>query len=169
METTLLRELQRLQRLSVSELQAEWSKLYNGEPCRSRNRTYLVKRLCWRIQEMRHGGLSSRARARLDELAPDTFVRARVRTRANVAAVGASPAEVETPPPRRRDPRLPPVGSVISKSYKGVELQATVREDGIEFEGRMFASLTAVAKHVTGCRSINGRLFWNLVARKRKS
>ena len=42
-----------------------------------------------------------------------------------------------------------------------------VRDDGLEFDGVMFPSLTAVAKHVTGCRSINGRLFWGLSKRKR--
>ncbi len=169
METTLLRELQRIQRLSVSELQAEWSRLYGGEPCRSRNRTYLVKRLCWKLQELRHGGLTDHARARIGELAPRSFTRDRTPREALDAATVANQQKADPVSGPKRDPRLPTPGSVIRKVYKGSELRVTIRDDGVEFEGRVFSSLTAVAKHVTGCRSINGRLFWNLVARKRKS
>jgi len=165
METTLLRELHRIQRLSVSELQVEWSKLYNGEACRSRNRTFLVKRLCWRVQELRHGGLSDRARDRIDELAPDSFTRARTPREALDAAVAANPPK-STPVPKR-DPRLPTPGTVITKQYKGRELRVMVREDGLELDGHMYGSATAMAKAVTGSRSINGWLFLGITKRRR--
>ncbi len=163
----MLSEINRLRQMSVGELQVRWRELY-GEDCRSRNREYLWRRLAFRTQELAHGGLSAHAKAKIADLGAQEFVRARISTSAPTATDAASSSPERTDRPVR-DLRLPPVGSVISKNYKGVELQATVRDDGIEFQGRMFSSLTAVAKHVTGCRSINGRLFWNLVARKRKS
>ena len=67
----------------------------------------------------------------------------------------------------QRDPRLPSPGTVITKSYKSQELRVVVREDGIEFDGAMYQSLTALAKYVTGSTSINGKLFFGLTQRKR--
>ena len=58
-------------------------------------------------------------------------------------------------------------GTVISKQYKGRELRVTVRDDGFELEGQMYPSATALAKAITGSRSINGNLFLGLSKRKR--
>ncbi len=160
MDTSILGRINALRQMTVAELRVEWERLY-GEPTRSRNKQFLYRRLAWRIQELAHGGLSDRARERLEELAPDGFVRART---PNVAASVGNPA---TPAVPHRDPRLPSPGTVITKQYKGRELRVVVCDDGVEFDGAMHPSLTALAKHVTGCRSINGRLFWGLSKRKR--
>ncbi len=168
MGTTLLRELHRIQRLSVSELQAEWSRLNNGEACRSRNRSYLVKRLCWRVQELRHGGLSDRARARIDELCPDTFTRTRTpREALDAATVANQPKPADPVSGPKRDPRLPVPGSVLTRQYHGREIRVFTLDDGFEWNGQHFSSLSAVARAVTGSRW-NGRLFWGLTERKRK-
>ncbi len=166
METTLLRELQRIQRLSVNELQAEWSKLYDGEACRSRNRTYLVKRLCWRVQELRHGGIGDRARARIDELAPDTFTRASTPREALDAATVANQPKADPVSGPKRDPRLPAPGTVTSRTYRGRELRLLVLDDGFELDGVHYRSLSEAARAITGSRW-NGRLFWGLTERKR--
>lgn len=167
--TTLLRELQRIQRLSVNELRLEWSKLFDGEPCRSRNRSFLVKRLCWRTQELRHGGLSDRAKIRIAELATDTWARSRTPREALQDATAANVKSIteETLRPKR-DPRLPSPGTVITRQYKGRELRLTVHEDHFELDGQSFGSLSEAARHVTGSRW-NGRLFWGLTQRRRKS
>ena len=145
--------------MSVGDLQAEWLKLC-GEPVRSTNREHLFRRLAWRTQELALGGLSDRAEQRIRELAPKDIAPTRTPSQAVLDPV-------EPPERRVRDPRQPSPGTVISKTYKGAELRVTVRNDGYEYDSAMFASLTAVAKHVTGCRSINGRLFWGLTTRKR--
>ncbi len=169
MEKTLLRELHRIQRLSVSELQIEWSTLHNGEECRSRNRAYLVKRLCWRVQELAHGGLSAHAKEKIDQLAPDIFARTRTPREALDAAVAANQrAVVETDSRSRRDPRLPSPGSVLTRQYHGREIRVLTLDDGFEWNGQHFRSLSAVARAVTGAKW-NGRLFFNLTTRKRKS
>ncbi len=158
MDLSITGQIAALRRMTVGELREQWQRLYD-EPTRSRNKDYLWKRLAWRVQELAHGGLSDRAKQRIEELAPDGFVRART---PNVAPPAADP-ERRAP----RDPRLPSPGTVITKQYKGRELRVVVRDDGVEFDGAMHPSMTALAKHVTGCRSINGRLFWGLSKRKR--
>ena len=162
METSVIRQIQRLRQMSVGELQIEWQKLC-GEPTRSRNRDYLWKRLAWRVQELAHGGLSERAHQRIDELSPDAFVR--VRTPAQCAHE-ADPAPEQKPPRPVRDPRLPAPGTVIVKQYKGQELRLVAHDDHFELDGHSFRSLSEAARHVTGARW-NGWLFWGLKERKR--
>ncbi len=167
MEKTVLGEINRLRRMTVSELHAEWLRL-NGEPTRSRNREYLFRRLAWRVQEIAHGGLSDHAKARLEELATDTFTHSRTPREALEAATVANVQPVATPHARsNRDTRLPSPGTVIVKNYKGRELRLVVHEDHFELDGQSYRSLSEAARHVTGSRW-NGPLFWGLTQRSRK-
>lgn len=162
MASSMLAEISRLRKMSVAELRVKWRELH-GEESRSRNRDFLWRRLSWRLQELAHGGLSDRAKQRIDELGADTFLRART---PNVGAHVADPGP--EPKPRRpaRDPRLPAPGSVIVKRYKLTELRLVVRDDHFELDGHSFRSLSEAARHVTGSRW-NGWLFWGLTERKR--
>ena len=162
MESSVIRQIHRLRQMTVGELRLEWMKLYS-ESTRSRNRDYLWKRLAWRVQELRYGGLSDAARARIDELAADGFARSRT----PAWAVPEADPGTAAPKKPRRDPRLPSPGTVISRQYKGRELRVVVREDGLELDGTMYGSATALAKAVTGSKSINGWLFLGLTKRKR--
>ena len=162
MEKTVLGEINRLRQMNVTELRCEWERL-NGEPTRSRNKDYLYRRLAWRVQELQHGGLSRTARDRIDELAPTSFTHTRT-----PQLQPDAPRAPETLPRTHRDPRLPSPGTVITKQYKGRELRLTVHDDHFELDGQSFRSLSEAARHVTGSRW-NGRLFWGLTERKRKS
>lgn len=63
--------------------------------------------------------------------------------------------------PSVRDPRLPEVGSVIQRTYKGRNYTVTVLEDGFEYEGQRYGSLSKVAKLITN-QSVNGFVWWQL-------
>jgi hypothetical protein len=145
-------ELAALERMTTSQLADKYLELY-GEPTRSRNKDYLRKRLAWRVQELAEGGLSERALERIKELGDQLPERWRMRT--------ASPAPAVTPPPRAIDPRLPPPGSVITRTYRGTAHSLVVKDDGFEYDGRHFASLSAIARHITGT-AWNGHLFFGL-------
>ncbi len=161
MDTSMLGRINALRRMTVAELRGEWLRLF-GESTPSRNKQFLYRRLAWRIQELRYGGLSDHAQSRIDELAPSGFTRARTPQPPQDAH-----ERVEMARRLQRDPRLPSPGTVITKSYKGRELRVVVRDDGVEFDGGMYPSLTALAKYVTGSTSINGKLFFGLTRRKR--
>ncbi|MFC1476200.1 DUF2924 domain-containing protein, partial [Candidatus Zixiibacteriota bacterium] len=65
------------------------------------------------------------------------------------------------------DPRLPKVGTTITKKYKGKTFNVRVLEKGFEYNGQVFRSLSGIAKHVTG--SIwNGYGFFNLLGKGSK-
>jgi hypothetical protein len=102
--------------------------------------------------------LSPRALAKIEELAP----LAPVRWRPDMTATGAP---IRT---RTRDPRLPLPGSVLVRAHKGTEHQVTVLADGFDYLGQCHASLSHIARLITGT-PWNGFLFFGLQRRTRPS
>lgn len=153
----MTRELAALPHMSVAELAERYEAVYR-EPSRSRNKDWLRKKVAWRIQELAEGGLSPRAKARIDELNDETELEwPRPRKRMNTEAVDAG-----------RDPRLPPTGTVLVRPYKGVEYQVTVLQSGFQYAGQHYASLSKIAQEITGTHW-NGFLFFKLQSRAAKT
>ena len=63
-----------LKRLNVPALRAKYLSLF-GEETRTHNKSWLLKRLAWRLQALAEGDLSDRARQRAAELACDADLR----------------------------------------------------------------------------------------------
>ena len=156
------RKIAELKQMTVNELKNYHVKLF-GEPARSRHKQHLLKRIAWRLQVMAEGDLSERARRRANELARDADMRVRApRQRRRVAAIPRIPAAAP------HDSRLPMPGTLLVRSYKGETLQVKVLEDGFEYDGKVFASLTAVARKITG-QHWNGFHFFGLSEAKKAS
>ncbi|MGD9548891.1 MAG: DUF2924 domain-containing protein [Candidatus Krumholzibacteriia bacterium] len=64
--------------------------------------------------------------------------------------------------PASRDPRLPAVGSVLTREFKGKTIEVKITEDGFVFEDQTFKSISAVARRITGY-GISGPVFFKLV------
>ncbi len=154
-----------IQDMSPSELRDRYRELF-GEETRSGNRQWLTRRIAWREQAIREGGLSERAKARAQELARDEDLRVRPPTTAEPSA-GAGLRTLEGKV-STRDPRLPIPGTVLSRTYKGADYRATVLKDGFEYEGRLYKSLTAIADAITGTHW-NGHLFFGLSKTKKRA
>jgi hypothetical protein len=151
-------EVAALQRLTVKELQAKYAELF-GEQTPTKNKPWLVKRVAWRIQALAEGDLSERARRRAAELANDADLRT---TLPRVQADPAPAERTQTATLRfKPDDRLPLPGTVITRPYKGTTLQVKVLPQGFECDGRVYQSLSAVAKAITGSHC-NGYLFFRL-------
>ena len=58
-------------------------------------------------------------------------------------------------------------GSVIVKDHRGKTIVVRVLDDGFEYDGRRFASLSAIAKEITGTKW-NGFLFFGLAKESRR-
>ena len=153
-------ELERLEAMPVSGLKDEFTRVW-GYRHSTNNRKTLIRRICWKLQEAEYGGLSERARRRAREIADEALVR-------------------EIPPPgwpgggktqeagvtsRGRDERLPSPGTVLSRQYRGKMYHVTVLNEGFDFDGEVYSSLSAVAKEITG-NSWNGFRFFGLAPRK---
>jgi hypothetical protein len=156
-------EVARLQKMAPKELRARYEEVF-GEPIRTGNKAYLVKRIAWRLQADAEGDLTERARRirrRAKELAHDSDIRVSP-PKSPIATIGPKPKTVTKPAGFHDDDRLPMVGQVITRPiYKGREIVVTVKENGFEYDGETYRSLSAVAKAVTGTHC-NGFAFFNL-------
>jgi hypothetical protein len=159
-ELNIVNEVAALQRLSIGQLRQRFAELF-GEATAASNRTWLVKRIIWRLQALAEGDLSERARRRAEELARDADLRLNAPQRkidtTTAQPLAASPEPRSLPAPV--DPRLPPPGTILTRPYKGQQLHVQVLTDGFAYAGRVYASLSAVAKAITGSHT-NGYLFF---------
>jgi len=153
-------QIAELGRMTIGELRDKFLEVY-GMPTRSRNKTYLRKKIAWQIQALAEGGLSERALDRIEELAP----LAPLCWRPNLKDVHVPAPESERRKLRKRDPRLPPPGTVLKREYKGKEHRVEVLEDGFVYDGQRYGSLSKVAKAVTGTHW-NGFAFFGLKPRE---
>lgn len=153
------REVSLLVRMSAKQLRQKYFEVF-GEENNSRNKAWLVKRITWRMQAKTEGGLSERAMKRATELADEADLR--IRPPSMKAPAKTTPVAVLDF--KHVDDRLPPPGTVITRKYKGETLQVRIRPDGFEYDGQVYASLSAVAKVVTGTHC-NGYAFFNLAKR----
>ena len=148
-------ELANLGRLTIGQLRARYATLFE-EPTCAGNKAWLVKRIAWRLQALAEGDLSQRARQRALELAHDADLRL------SPPRACALPRILPTPKAQaKRDSRLPPPGTILHRPYKGEMLQVKVLRQGLEFEGQVYPSLSAVAKAITGSHC-SGFLFFRL-------
>ena len=159
MNANLTHELATLGQLTVSGLRARYAELFREET-RVGNKTWLIRRIAWRLQALAEGDLSERARQRAAELAHEADVRLSPPWAARMVAAPA-PTTPSARSRRQPHPHLPPAGTIITRSYKGETLQVRVLRHGLEFEGRVYPSLSAVAKAITGSHC-SGYLFFRL-------
>lgn len=161
MEQKVVREIEALDRMSVPELREKYREVFM-EDARSTHKDFLKKRIAWRIQANAEGGLSERARRFAEEIANDADLRLRAPKRVL--------KKLDTEPAGRtdvhsfkasHDRRLPMPGAVITRMHKGRKIMVKVRDDGFEYEGQLFRSLTAIAKEITGAHW-NGYDFFGL-------
>jgi Protein of unknown function (DUF2924) len=146
-------ELAALRQMTSTDLAEKYVALF-GAPPRSRNKDFLRKHLAWRIQELAEGGLSERALARIEELGSEAFTSSCRRTR-----VGTAVAPPRTGGEPLRDPRLPAVGIVLTRIHGTTEHSVTVLDDGFEYQGERYRSLSKVARVITAT-PWNGYLFF---------
>jgi Protein of unknown function (DUF2924) len=138
MSETVLAQIAALKTRSTPELRDMWRELFDCDPPPF-GRRYLEDRLAYRVQELHFGGLSDRARRKLDALVD----------------------QLEPKAARRRDPGRPIAGTRLVREWRGVQHTVEVREHDFEYQGRPYRSLSAVARKITGTRW-NGWLFFGL-------
>ena len=148
-----------LRQFTAGQLRDRYAELF-GEPPRSGHREHLVRRIAWRMQALREGDLSERARRRAAELARDGDLRLTAPpTSARPLRKAAPTADHPT-----RDRRLPMPGTLLVRRYQGQTLQVKVLQQGFEYEGEHFGSLTSLTEKITG-RHWNGYHFFGLCKR----
>lgn len=78
-----------------------------------------------------------------------------------VKPVNQKIVNVADPKPKERDGRLPAVGTVITKTYHGQTIEVKVLENGFEYQGKTYKSISRVAMEIVK-RPISGYVFFGL-------
>ncbi|HEY8033098.1 MAG TPA: DUF2924 domain-containing protein [Methylocella sp.] len=131
-----------LRSLGLEDLRREWRRLYHSEPPRI-SRDLFVLALGYRLQEIAHGGLGKATRRKLQTMAKALRTTGRV---------GPAPSLSLKP------------GARLVREWRGRTHTVTVTEDGFEYGGTNYPSLTKIAKTITGAQWSGPRFFGLLAA-----
>ncbi len=140
MPEALARQLVELESASTAELRVRWERAHKRLAPKRASRDLLLRALAYHIQERAEGGLSKAVIKRLAHL--------------------ADPKGNDGRPPRLVPPRLRP-GTRLVREWGGAVHQVTVGEDGFDYCGARYASLSRIAREITGTRW-SGPLFFGL-------
>lgn len=124
-------------RESLDDLRREWRRLYKSEPPKL-SQDLLVLGIAYRRQEMKHGGLGKATLRKLQTLA---------QTLRATGRVGPSPNLALKP------------GARLIRQWHGRTHTVTVTENGFEYGGTSYSSLTQIAKEITGSHWSGPRFF----------
>ena len=133
--------LARLAGLPVKDLKTEWARRF-GAPAPGLSPDLLRLGLGYKLQEQKLGGVSRSTRTLLRQV-----------------AVRSGEADDKKPIPRKLTP-----GTRLVRDWHGVGHTVIVLEDGFEFGGRHWKSLTAIARAITGTHW-NGPRFFGIAGR----
>lgn len=156
MELNVSKEVARLQKMTCGELREQFASV-TGETTNAKNRKWLIRRIVWRMQANVEGGLSADAINRIRKLADGADLRVTSPATRRLSSDAAKRTRVV--PTGVPTSTMPIPGTLITRTYKGRELRVRVTQQGFEFEGELFGSLSAVAKHVTGSHWSGNRFF----------
>lgn len=129
-------EIARLKSLAIEGLRNEWRRLYQTSPPRRLSRDILLRGITHRLQELAHGGLSKGTRRRLRSSTPE-----------------------DLSSKRRRRPVSFKAGTRLIREWHGQTYTAIILDDGVEWRGQRHASLSVVARQITGARWSGPRFF----------
>lgn len=139
-------ELDRIRSLDPEELRQEWRRVYGGVAPRI-SRDLLVLAVGYRIQEIEQGGLGKATRRKLRTIAKT------LRTSGRVAVTPSL--------------SLKP-GARLIREWGGRTHIVTVTDDGFEYGGTSYPSLTTITKTITGAHWSGPRFFGLKATRSRK-
>ncbi len=157
MQPTTNAAIERLPTMTVAQLRDNYRATF-GEPTASRHKTWLVRRIAWRLQANDEGGLTERALRRAAELAQDADIRLTPPRAAPAAEAGGRVKTIVLP--QIRDAGLAP-GTLLRREWRGKSVVVTVLPEGFDYDGAIYRSLSAIANAITGTRW-NGHVFFGL-------
>jgi hypothetical protein len=130
-------EINRIRLLGLEALRHEWRRLHHSEPPKI-SRDLLIRGIGYRLQEVEHGGLGKSTRRKLQTMAKALRTTGRV---APTPSLSLKP------------------GARLVREWHGRTHTVTVTEDGFEYAGTSYPSLTKIANKITGAHWSGPRFF----------
>ena len=163
MNESLVSEIEKLQKLSGPDLLVRFRELHGREP-RSKNRAWLLRRCCWKVQEVAMGGLSIAAKRRLSSIASEISLPLEDEPR---TVTGQLPGS-------RRNGELS-LGSSIEREYRNERVTLRTVEGGYVVEGCSTVDPKIIHRSVSSAAGavclghVNGRVWWGIAGRRKSS
>ena len=143
MSDTLAEEIAELPRLNRAQLREKWQLALKKEPPAHLRKQLLVPLLAYKLQEQAYGGLRPEVKRRLRELANSFESES---NRANAKHVARRPIKP---------------GTRLIRQWQGETHHITVCDDGFDYNGKKYSSLSKIARLITGTRW-SGPLFFGI-------
>jgi Protein of unknown function (DUF2924) len=139
--TEIERDIAKLVARSTHDLRLAWRRLHRTDPPSGLSRDLLIRALVHQLQERTHRGTSRALQRRLQNL-----------TASRKAGVPRDPGVVLK------------IGTRLVRQWRGDTHTVLVRENGFEYEGEHYRSLTVIAQRITGAHW-SGPRFFGLIKR----
>jgi hypothetical protein len=137
-DDTVTTKLQALEQMDYPALRAEWRRVYRSPPPKRVSRNLLMLGIAWKIQERAYGGLGATTKRRLANLSQSIERNGDVtRTRVTQLKTGAK----------------------LVREWRGETHTVVVTDDGFEWNGDQWRSLSAIAREITGGHWSGPRFF----------
>jgi Protein of unknown function (DUF2924) len=121
----------------TQELRRAWRRLHHTGPPLGLSRDLMIRGLADELQQRAHGGPSRALQRRLQTLAGEL----------EKGALSFDPGGVLK------------TGATLVRQWRGHTHTVLVREDGFEYEGQRYRSLTVIAQQITGAHWSGPRFF----------
>ena len=128
----------RLADAPAHDLRVEWRRHHRTDPPPSLSRDLLLRAIAYKLQERAHGGLSQTAKRTLHALARTTG-----------SGGDHAPGQVAALKP----------GVRLVREWHGQAHTVLVLQDGFDYQGQRYRSLTQIAKAITGAHWSGPRFF----------
>ena len=131
-------EITALENLGTQELRRRWRRLYHTEPPAGLSRDLHIRAIAYKMQERVHGRLPQSVKRKLRTLA----------------------GRLETEGGGKFKPgiMLKP-GAKLVREWGGRPHAVVVLDDGFDYEGKRYPSLSSIAREITGARWSGPRFF----------
>jgi hypothetical protein len=144
MEPTVLQQVAALRKMPLEALRQRWRALF-GADAPAYSAEHMVRRLAYRLQELRYGGLATAAQERLTRAATEETGTANARRSASR---------------KRRIANAPAPGTRLVRQWRGQRHEVAVCHDGtFDYAGKRYRTLSAVAKAISGQHCSGPRFF----------
>jgi hypothetical protein len=134
---SLLEQIGHVQQLTLAGLRAEWRRLFRTQPP-NLSRDLIIRAIAYRLQELTYGGLPKATMRKLSSLANE------------LKAEG----QISVDP----GPQIKP-GARLVREWRGRTHMVTVTDEGFQYAGRSYPSLTKIAYAITGAHWSGPRFF----------
>jgi hypothetical protein len=156
MKEDLITQIMALRDAPIEELNKKYHELFPGKRASTYNRKFIWRQVAYKLQEIAYGGLPDKVQDKLKGLVQkyDPINNKAYRRKEETGEPTQKKSSLE-------DNRLPIPGSIITKTYKGNNIQVKVLGKGFEYKSKIYKSLSAIAKEITG-NHWNGYIFFGL-------